>query len=307
MKDRPLKLLSPTASALPVESARLQAHTLPPVSLFKAASTVSLLTLVSRITGLVRELLMASVFGVSAMTDAFNVAFRIPNLFRRVLGEGAFSQAFVPVLAATRAEEGDDGAKALIDHVGTLLAWTLVLLCIAGVLGAPWMVWAMASGMKQAPQGFDAAVTMTRWMFPYIGFMSLVALAGGILNTWKKFAVPAASPVLLNIALILSITLGAPLFARHGIEPIHAQAAGVMLGGLLQLGIQVPALLRLGLLPRIGVRWSAIRAAWADPTTRKVARLMLPALLGVSVAQVSLLINTQIASHLATGSVSWIT
>ena len=302
-----MKLLSPTASALLAESARLQAHTLPPVSLFKAASTVSLLTLVSRITGLVRELLMASVFGVSAMTDAFNVAFRIPNLFRRVLGEGAFSQAFVPVLAATRAEEGDDGAKALIDHVGTLLAWTLVLLCIAGVLGAPWMVWAMASGMKQSPQGFDAAVTMTRWMFPYIGFMSLVALAGGILNTWKKFAVPAASPVLLNIALILSITLGAPLFARHGIEPIYAQAAGVMLGGLLQLGIQVPALLRLALLPRIGVRWAAIRAAWADPTTRKVARLMLPALLGVSVAQVSLLINTQIASHLATGSVSWIT
>lgn len=298
---------SPSQPARLAAGARLQAHTLPPVSLFKAASTVSLLTLVSRITGLVRELLMASVFGVSAMTDAFNVAFRIPNLFRRVLGEGAFSQAFVPVLAATRAEEGDDGAKALIDHVGTLLAWTLVLLCIAGVLGAPWMVWAMASGMKQSPQGFDAAVTMTRWMFPYIGFMSLVALAGGILNTWKKFAVPAASPVLLNIALILSITLGAPLFARHGIEPIYAQAAGVMLGGLLQLGIQVPALLRLGLLPRIGVRWSAIRAAWADPTTRKVARLMLPALLGVSVAQVSLLINTQIASHLATGSVSWIT
>ena len=307
MKDHPWKLLPRPGAARPAASARLQAHTLPPVSLFKAASTVSLLTLVSRITGLVRELLMASVFGVSAMTDAFNVAFRIPNLFRRVLGEGAFSQAFVPVLAATRAEEGDDGAKALIDHVGTLLAWTLVLLCIAGVLGAPWMVWAMASGMKQSPQGFDAAVTMTRWMFPYIGFMSLVALAGGILNTWKKFAVPAASPVLLNIALILSITLGAPLFARHGIEPIYAQAAGVMLGGLLQLGIQVPALLRLGLLPRIGVRWAAIRAAWADPTTRKVARLMLPALLGVSVAQVSLLINTQIASHLATGSVSWIT
>ncbi|MDH4416429.1 MAG: murein biosynthesis integral membrane protein MurJ [Acidovorax sp.] len=275
------------------------------MSLFKAASTVSLLTLASRITGLVRELLMASVFGVSAMTDAFNVAFRIPNLFRRVLGEGAFSQAFVPVLAATRAQEGDDGARALIDHVATLLAWTLVLLCIAGVLGAPWMVWAMASGLQS--QGFDAAVTMTRWMFPYIGFMSLVALAGGILNTWKKFAVPAASPVLLNIALILSITLGAPLFARHGIEPIYAQAAGVMLGGLLQLAIQVPALLRLGLLPRIGVRWAAIRVAWADPTTRKVARLMLPALLGVSVAQISLLINTQIASHLATGSVSWIT
>ena len=283
------------------------AATLAPVSLFKSASTVSLLTLASRITGLVRELLMASVFGVSAMTDAFNVAFRIPNLFRRVLGEGAFSQAFVPVLAATRAGEGDDGARALIDHVATLLAWTLVLLCVAGVLAAPWMVWGMASGLQQSPEGFAAAVTMTRWMFPYIGFMSLVALAGGILNTWKKFAVPAASPVLLNVSLILSITWGAPWFARHGIEPIFAQAVGVMVGGLLQLALQVPALLRLGLLPRIGVRWAAIRAAWADPTTRKVARLMLPALLGVSVAQISLLINTQIASHLATGSVSWIT
>src|SRR3989344_4500152 len=173
---------------------RLRGNTLPPVSLFKAASTVSLLTLASRITGLVRELLMASVFGVSAMTDAFNVSFRIPNLFRRVLGEGAFSQAFVPVLSATRAQEGEESARALIDHVGTLLAWTLVLLCIAGVLGAPWMVWGMASGLKQSPQGFDAAVTMTRWMFPYIGFMSLVALAGGILNTWKKFAVPGAAP-----------------------------------------------------------------------------------------------------------------
>jgi len=277
------------------------------VSLFKSASTVSLLTLASRITGLVRELLMASVFGVSAMTDAFNVAFRIPNLFRRVLGEGAFSQAFVPVLAATRAGEGDDGARALIDHVATLLAWTLVLLCVAGVLAAPWMVWGMASGLQQSPEGFQAAVTMTRWMFPYIGFMSLVALAGGILNTWKKFAVPAASPVLLNVSLILSITWGVPWFARHGIEPIFAQAVGVMVGGLLQLALQVPALLRLGLLPRIGVRWAAIRAAWADPTTRKVAKLMLPALLGVSVAQISLLINTQIASHLATGSVSWIT
>src|SRR3989344_1917280 len=136
---------------------RLRGNTLPPVSLFKAASTVSLLTLASRITGLVRELLMASVFGVSAMTDAFNVSFRIPNLFRRVLGEGAFSQAFVPVLSATRAQEGEESARALIDHVGTLLAWTLVLLCIAGVLGAPWMVWGMASGLKQSPQGFDAA------------------------------------------------------------------------------------------------------------------------------------------------------
>ena len=276
------------------------------MSLFRSASTVSLLTLASRITGLVRELLMAWVFGVSALTDAFNVAWRIPNLFRRVFGEGAFSQAFVPVLAATRTESGDPSAKALVDHVGTLLTWTLVLLCVAGVVGAPLMVWALASGLKQSAEGFDAAVLMTRWMFPYIGFMSLVALAGGILNTWHKFAVPAASPVLLNVALILSIVLGAPLFRHWGIQPIYAQCVGVMVGGVLQLALQLPALRRIGMLPRIGVSLRALRDAWADPTTRKITRLMLPALLGVSVAQISLLINTQIASHLAAGSVSWL-
>jgi putative peptidoglycan lipid II flippase len=275
------------------------------VSLFKSASTVSLLTLASRVTGLIRDVLMTSVFGVSAMTDAFYVAFRIPNLFRRVFGEGAFSQAFVPVLAACKTEEGDAGAKKLVDHVATLLTWTLVLVCVLGVIGAPLMVWAMASGLR--PDGFDAAVVMTRWMFPYIGFMSLVALAGGVLNTWRKFAVPAASPVLLNVALILSIVMGAPLFRRHGIEPIYAQCVGVMVGGMLQLGIQIPALRGIGMLPHVGASIGAVRSAWADPTTRKITKLMLPALIGVSVAQISLLINTQIASHLATGSVTWIT
>ena len=277
------------------------------MSLFKSASTVSLLTLASRVTGLIRDVLMTSVFGVSAMTDAFYVAFRIPNLFRRVFGEGAFSQAFVPVLAASKTESGDAGAKQLVDHVGTLLTWALVIVCVAGVVGAPLMVWAMASGLQKNPGSFDAAVVMTRWMFPYIGFMSLVALAGGILNTWRKFAVPAASPVLLNIALIVSIVLGAPWFRRLGIEPIYAQCVGVMLGGVLQLALQIPALRGLGMMPRIGASFGAIRTAWTDPATRKVMRLMLPALIGVSVAQISLLINTQIASHLATGSVSWVT
>lgn len=276
------------------------------VSLFKSASTVSLLTLASRITGLVRDVLFSSVFGVSALTDAFYVAFRIPNLFRRVLGEGAFSQAFVPVLAACKAEQGDAGARQMIEHVATLLTWTLLVLCIAGVAAAPVMVWAMASGLQKSG-GFDAAVVMTRWMFPYIGFMSLVALAGGILNTWRRFVVPAASPVLLNLALISSITLGAPLFRRWGIEPIYAQCVGVMVGGVLQLALQVPALRKVGMLPRIGLRLGALRAAWNDPTTRKILKLMLPALVGVSGAQISLLINTQIASHLAEGSVTWIT
>lgn len=276
------------------------------MSLFKAASTVSLLTLASRVTGLVRDVLFAAFFGVSALTDAFYVAFRIPNLFRRIFGEGAFSQAFVPVLAQVRTTDGDEGAKRLVDHVSTILFWVLVLLCILGVLAAPVMVWLLASGMRKTPEAYDAAVVMTRYMFPYIGFMSLVALAGGILNTWKKFVVPAASPVLLNIMMIASITLAAPWFQRMGIEPIYSQCVGVMLGGVLQLAIQVPALRRIGMWPRIGVAFTALREAWTDPSTRKILSLMLPALLGVSVAQISLLINTQIASYLAAGSVSWL-
>jgi len=276
------------------------------VSLIKSASTVSLLTLASRITGLARELLIASTFGASALTDAFNVAFRIPNLLRRLFAEGAFSQAFVPVLAASKAQEGEEATKQLIDRVATVLVWALLLTCVLGVAAAPVLVWLMASGLNQSPRGFEAAVFMTRWMFPYIGFMSLVALSAGILNTWKRFAVPAATPVLLNVAMIGAAWLGAPWFEAQGIEPIYALAAGVMVGGLLQLGVQIPALHRLGLLPRVGLAPTHLRQAWADPGTRRIAALMLPALLGVSVAQVSLLINTQIASHLQAGSVSWL-
>ena len=241
------------------------------------------------------------------MTDAFNVAFRIPNLFRRLFAEGAFSQAFVPVLAATKAREGEEATRLLVDKVASLLVGALLLTCVLGVAGAPVLVWAMASGLQQSPRGFEAAVFMTRWMFPYIGFMSLVALSAGVLNTWKRFAVPAATPVLLNLSMIAAAWLGAPWLKTQGIEPVYALGAGVMLGGLLQLGVQIPALLRLGMLPRINLRMAGVRAAWDDPATRSIARLMLPALLGVSVAQISLLINTQIASHLQTGSVSWLT
>ena len=277
------------------------------MSLLKSASTVSFFTLLSRITGLVRELLIASTFGASAMTDAFNVAFRIPNLFRRLFAEGAFSQAFVPVLAANKARHGDAETKLLIDRAATLLSWALLLTCIVGVAAAPLLVWAMASGLKQEPRGYAAAVVMTQWMFPYIAFMSLVALSSGVLNTWRRFAVPAATPVLLNLSVIAAAWLGAPWFGRLGIEPVYALAAGVMVGGALQLAVQAPALGRLGLLPKIGWKFTHLRAAWADPGTKNIAKLMVPALLGVSVAQISLLINTQIASHLAPGSVSWLT
>ena len=297
---------SPPWGAATRETAQRGGYT-PAVSLLKSASTVSLWTLLSRITGLIREILMATFFGAGAMTDAFNVAFRIPNLFRRLFAEGAFSQAFVPSLAASKAQHGDDVTSALIDRVATLLSWVLVGTCVLGVIAAPLLVWAMASGLKQDPRGYDVAVVLTRIMFPYIGFMSMVALSSGILNTWRRFAVSAATPVLLNVSMIAAAWLLAPWFKSHGIEPIYAMGVGVMVGGILQLAVQVPVLVRMGLLPRIGVNWMAVKEAWNDPATRAIARLMLPALLGVSVAQISLLINTQIASHLATGSVSWLT
>ncbi|TDM09049.1 MAG: murein biosynthesis integral membrane protein MurJ [Ideonella sp. MAG2] len=272
------------------------------MNLLKAASTVSLWTMLSRITGLVRDQLIAAAFGASALTDAFNVAFRIPNLLRRLFGEGAFSAAFVPLLAATRASEGDDATRSLIDAVATVLFWCLLLTCVVGVAGAPIIVWMFGAGLKE----LDLAVLMTRWMFPYIGFMSLVALSAGVLNTWKKFAVPAATPVLLNVAMIAASLWIAPLLQGHGIAPIHALSAGVLLGGALQLGIQIPALKSIGCLPSIGLSWRALSAAWHHPGVRRVLAQMGPALLGVSVAQISLLINTQIASHLGEGAVSWL-
>jgi putative peptidoglycan lipid II flippase len=273
------------------------------MNLLKSASTVSLLTLASRVTGLVREQLVAATFGASAATDAFNVAFRIPNLFRRLFAEGAFSQAFVPVLSATRATDGDAATHALIDAVATLLAWVLLAVCIAGVVAAPLLVWLIGAGLQR----FDTAVLLTRLMFPYIGLMSMVALAAGILNTWKRFAVPAITPVLLNLSFIAAAWLGAPALARRGWDPILALALGVMVGGVLQLAVQVPALRRIGALPRIGLAPARIRAAFGHPGVRRVLRQMAPALLGVSVAQVSLVINTQIASHVGVGAVSWLT
>jgi putative peptidoglycan lipid II flippase len=276
------------------------------MSLLKSASIVSLLTLASRITGLVRELLIAAAFGASATTDAFNVAFRIPNLLRRLFAEGAFSQAFVPILAESRTRQGDQATHDLVNAVGTVLFGALAVVVVLGCVGAPVLVWAMASGLKESG-GFDAAVVMTRWMFPYIGFMSLVALAAGILNTWGRFAVPAVTPVLLNLSVISAAIFVSPWFRSQGIEPVYALAVGVMVGGALQLGVQVPALLKLGMVPNIGVTLAAWRRARHHPGVGRILRQMAPAVLGVSVAQLSLLVNTQIASHLGAGAVSWLT
>ena len=272
------------------------------MNLFKAAFSVSALTLLSRITGLVREQIGAALFGTSAMMDAFQIAFRIPNLLRRLFAEGAFAQAFVPLLAATRAADGDEATRALVDAVATVLAWALIVTCALGILAAPVLVYLLASGF--APATEDAAALMTRLMFPYIGCMSMVALASGVLNTWRRFAVPAFTPVLLNLSVIAAALLGVPLLKARGIEPVYALAIGVMVGGVLQLGLQLPALWRIGMLPRIGLAPGRLTAAWRHPGVKRILAKMGPALLGVSVAQISLMINSQIASHLGTGAVS---
>ncbi len=267
------------------------------MNLLKAASTISLLTLVSRITGLAREVLVATLFGASAWTDAFNVAFRLPNLLRRMFAEGAFSQAFVPLLAQTRQTKSDAETHALLDQVATALFWILVAVSLLGVLAAPLLVYLTAAGLH--PQAFDAAVWMTRLMFPYAGLISLVALSAGILNTWKHFAVPAVTPALLNLSVIATA-----LLLHRWVQPgVYALAIGVMIGGVLQLAVQLPALHRRAAIPRIHWRFAQ---AWRSEGVRRVVKQMLPASLSVSVAQVSIVINTQIASHLAAGSVSWL-
>ncbi|NYT59507.1 murein biosynthesis integral membrane protein MurJ [Alcaligenaceae bacterium] len=271
------------------------------MSLLRSAATVSSFTLLSRITGLFRDILIASSFGAGPLTDAFWVAFRIPNLLRRLFAEGAFSQAFVPILGEVRNTRDHEAVRILLDRVCLLLTLALMLVTLVGIIGAPWVVSAMASGMRTAARQteFDAAVWMTRLMFPYIICMSLVAFASGVLNTWSKFAVPAFTPVLLNLSMI-----GASLFLVPYFEtPIYALAAGVMLGGVAQLAVQWVALAKMGLLPRYSPQ---VRAAWADPTIKHITRQMLPAILGVSVAQISLLINTNIATWLTPGSVTWL-
>lgn len=269
------------------------------MNLHKTLATVSGMTLLSRITGLVREFLIARTFGASIYTDAFFVAFRIPNLLRRLFAEGAFSQAFVPILAEYKNQQGDARTAELADHVATVLFWTLFLTTVLGVLAAPFIVMLIASGFAKDGQALHLAVIMTRIMFPYILFMSLVALAGGILNTWREFRVPAFTPVLLNLSFIAASLFIAP----HMAQPVYGLALAVFAGGILQLAIQIPALKKIGMLPRIGLN---PMLALRDEGVRRVLRQMLPATFAVSVAQISLIINTNIASHLANGSVSWL-
>jgi putative peptidoglycan lipid II flippase len=265
------------------------------MNLLKTLATVSGMTLLSRILGFARDLVIARAFGAGIYADAFFVAFKLPNLLRRLFAEGAFSQAFVPILAEYRNQRGHDETRLLLDKVATLLTLILAAVGLLGVLAAPALVWISAPGFQSDPAKFDITVSLLRITFPYILFISLVALAAGVLNTWSRFTLPAFTPVLLNVAMILAALLLAPLFD----PPILALAWGVLLGGALQLAIQIPALSRLGLLPRFNLDMR-------DPGVRRVLTLMAPAALGVSVAQISLLINTIFASFLETGSVSWL-
>lgn len=257
--------------------------------------------MLSRVLGLVRETLIARAFGASEMTDAFNVAFRIPNLLRRLFAEGAFSQAFVPILGEVNAKNGPDATKQLVNVVATLLFWSLLITVILGVVFAPYLILGIASGFKSS-NSYEMSVVLTRLMFPYIGFISLVSLAAGILNTNKKFLIPAFTPVLLNLGMITGSLIIAPYFE----PPIYGLGLGVMIGGILQLAIQIPALSRIGMMPRIGLGWQALKEAAKNPEARRILRLMGPAVFAVSVSQLSLIINTNIASHLRAGSVSWL-
>ena len=265
------------------------------MNLLRALATVSSMTLVSRILGFVRDAVIARLFGAGLYTDAFFVAFRIPNLLRRLFAEGAFSQAFVPILAEYAAREGQAQAKLLVDRTATLLALALVVVTALGVAAAPVIIYVSAPGFAAEPAKFDVTVAMLRVTFPYILFISLVSLAGGILNTWKRFAIPAFTPTVLNLSFIGCALLAAPYFD----PPVKVLAWAVLLGGALQLALQLPPLAAIGMLPRPSL-------VLGDAGVRRILLLMGPAVLGVSVSQISLLINTIFASYLESGSVSWL-
>jgi putative peptidoglycan lipid II flippase len=265
------------------------------MNLLRALATVSSLTMVSRVLGYVRDFFIARVFGAGLATDAFFVAFRIPNLLRRLFAEGAFSQAFVPILAEVRSRESAEDTRTLVDCVSTVLFLALLATAALGMALAPLVVYVSAPGFAAEPGKFDLTVTMLRITFPYIVCISLVAMAAGILNTWSRFAVPAVTPVLLNVSFIVA----AAFFADRFDPPVLVLAWAVFAGGLLQLALQLPFLARIGMLPR----W---RLNLRHPGVARVLKLMAPAVFGVSVSQVSLLINTIFASFLVSGSVSWL-
>lgn len=251
--------------------------------------------MISRIFGFARDMVTANIFGASAVFDAFSVAFKIPNFMRRLFAEGSFSQAFVPVLSQYQKTKTPEEVKEFVNAMAGTLAVVLIIVTVLGVLGAPLIVRVFAPGFDSAGERYDLAVTMLRITFPYLMLVSLTAFSGAILNTYSRYWVAAFTPVLLNISMITA----AIFFAPHFATPIIALAWGVFAAGLLQLFFQCPFLANMKLLPRPSVNFR-------DNGVMRVLRLMVPALFGVSVGQVNLLIDTMFASLLMVGSVSWL-
>lgn len=263
--------------------------------LLRSTSVVGLMTLISRISGLTRDIVLANAFGASGRMDIFLFALRMPNLLRRFFAEGAFAQAFVPVITEYRDNRGLTEARALIARVSGTLALVLFAITLLGVIAAPILVFVFGTAIAVGDGPVDLATTMLRLTFPYIFFMSLTAMAGAVLNSWGRFAVPAFTPVLLNLSLIGASIWLAPRFD----EPVVALAAGVFIAGAVQLAFQIPFLLHARLLP-------APRIDFAHEGVRRIAKLMGPVLFGSSIAQISILLNTWIALFLVDGSVTWL-
>ncbi|MCC5862851.1 MAG: murein biosynthesis integral membrane protein MurJ [Gammaproteobacteria bacterium] len=263
--------------------------------LLRSTGVVGGMTLISRVLGLVRDVVFARIFGAGIGMDAFFVANKIPNMLRRFFAEGAFAQAFVPVFTDYRTTRGEAETRALADAVTGVLSLVLFVVTLVGVLAAPVLVFLVAPGFTQDGARFDLSVDMLRWTFPYLLFISLTALAGGMLNSHGRFAVPAFTPVLLNVVLIVFAVWVSP----HWTRPEMALAVGVFVAGLVQLGFQLPALARIRMLPRPRLRLD-------HPGVRRIGVLILPAIFGSSVAQINVVFDNIIASFLQAGSVSWL-
>lgn len=263
--------------------------------LLKSTVIVSSMTLISRILGFVRDMLIARLFGVDVTTDAFFVAFKIPNFFRRLFAEGAFAHAFVPIITDYREQGTKTALQLFVDRASGTLAVFLFALTVLGVLCAPVIIFIIAPGFAMQGTQFELSVLLLKICLPYLFFIGLVAFAGGILNAHGRFVVPALTPVFLNICMIIAAVWWAPLMT----QPVTALAWGVFAAGVVQLLFQVPALLQLGLFPRL--KWG-----FADPLVKKMLQQLVPAIFSVSVTQINLLLDTLIASFLAVGSVSWL-
>jgi putative peptidoglycan lipid II flippase len=263
--------------------------------IFKSTAVTGFATLISRVTGLAREMVFAITFGASAFMDAWLVAFKIPNFLRRLFAEGSFSQAFVPVISEYKVKRPHDEVRELVDDVAGTFGVLLFVITLLGVIAAPLIILCFAPGWRDEPDKWQLATSMLRWTFPYLFFISLSALFSGVLNSYNRFALPAYTQVIMNVVMIVTALWIAPQTENPGVT----LAMGVFASGLLQVGFQVPAVMRLGLFR--WPRWKPVAEG-----VRRIGRLMLPGVFGSSVAQVSLLLDTIIASFLITGSLSWL-